>query len=335
MHKWLGFSAMCIGLFMAILDMQIVATSLPTIQQALHISPQAMSWIQTAYIIAEVITIPITGLLTRSLTMRGLFVLGVSIFTVASVGCAATNGFTSLIVWRILQGFAAGTMIPAVFSAVFLLFPPKLETFATSIAGVLAVVAPIVGPIVGGYITQTYSWHWLFLINIIPGMASALLGGWCLPKERLQWHFLRHLDFLGLVWLSIALASFVIGLKQAPNDGWTSWVVICLFVTSGICSWLFLRRSLKVNNPIAALSVLSDRRVMVACILNFTFGFGFFGATYLMPVFLALVREHNALEIGKVMLVTGVAQMLSFSKSAWMPGCSAPSVLPCLGLASP
>src|SRR5712671_1115470 len=120
---WLGFVLMCVGMFMAILDIQVVATSLPAIQNALAISRDAMSWIQTAYLIAEVIAIPLTGLLTRVLTLRWLFVAAVTLFTVASIGCAFSASFGTLIVFRVIQGFAGGTLIPAVFSAVFLLFP--------------------------------------------------------------------------------------------------------------------------------------------------------------------------------------------------------------------
>src|ERR1019366_978518 len=120
---WIGFATMCIGMFMAILDVQVVATSLPTIQSALAIPPDRMSWVQTAYLIAEVIAIPLTGLLTRTLSMRWLFVLAIAVFTLASSGCAASGSFNTLIFWRVLQGFSGGTLIPAVFSAVFLLFP--------------------------------------------------------------------------------------------------------------------------------------------------------------------------------------------------------------------
>ena len=159
---------MCVGMFMAILDVQVVATSLPTIQSALGIPRDQMSWIQTAYLIAEVIAIPLTGFLTRLLTMRWLFVISISIFTCASIGCAASGSFAVLLAWRVLQGLSGGTLIPAVFTAVFLLFPVRLQGIATTIAGVLAVLAPTVGPIVGGWITETYSWHWLFLVNVAP-----------------------------------------------------------------------------------------------------------------------------------------------------------------------
>ena len=104
---WLGFGAMCIGMFMAILDVQIVATSLPNIQTALSIAPDKMSWVQTAYLIAEVIAIPLTGMLMRMLTMRWLFVGATAVFTIASVGCAASGSFEELIAWRIVHAAAA------------------------------------------------------------------------------------------------------------------------------------------------------------------------------------------------------------------------------------
>jgi DHA2 family multidrug resistance protein len=129
-------------MFMAILDIQIVATSLPDIRGALDIDPAQMSWIQTAYLIAEIIAIPLTGLLTRMLGMRRLFVAALSIFIATSVGCAASGSLSALIAWRVLQGFSGGVLIPTVFSAVFLLFPVHRQDIATTLGGALAVLAP-------------------------------------------------------------------------------------------------------------------------------------------------------------------------------------------------
>ena len=308
---WAGFVAMSVGLFMAILDMQIVATSLPTIQTALGIDPEAMSWVQTAYIAAEVITIPITGLLTRALSMRGLFVLGVTLFAAASAGCAMSGGFAGLITFRIIQGFAAGTLIPSVFSAVFLLFPRRLEALATSIAGVVGVLAPTVGPIVGGWITHQYSWHWLFLINIVPAAGAAVTGWLCLPRDRLRPALLGQLDLFALLLLALSLTALIVALKQAPDDGWMSAIVLGLLLLSVAAGWAFVRRTRSSARPVVVLSVLRDRRTAVGCVLNFAFGFGLFGSVYLMPVFLALVRGHDSLEIGRIMLVTGLAQLIS------------------------
>ena len=120
---WLGYLALCLGMFMAILDIQIVASSLPTLREALHIKPTDLSWIQTAYLIAEIVAIPLTGWLTRLLSLRWLFVAAVTGFTAASIGCAASNHFEMLLVFRVLQGFCGGALIPIVFTSVFVLFP--------------------------------------------------------------------------------------------------------------------------------------------------------------------------------------------------------------------
>jgi MFS transporter, DHA2 family, multidrug resistance protein len=308
---WLGFLLMCLGMFMAILDIQIVATSLPTIQGALAISQDAMSWVQTVYLIAEVIAIPLTGLLTRALSLRGLFVTAVSLFTVASVGCAFSGSFAVLLVFRVLQGFTGGMLIPAVFSAVFLLFPARLHTVATTIGGVVAVLAPTVGPVVGGWITQTYSWHWLFLINGIPGLIVATSLPFLLPRQDTNFGELAKLDAFSLALMAVALAGLEVGLKEAPQRGWSSLICIGLFVVSAICASGFIHRTLRAAHPIVQLSTLRKRSFALGCVLSFCLGAGLFGSVYLMPVFLAFVRSHDAFEIGTIMLVTGIAQLIT------------------------
>ncbi len=301
---------MALGMFMAILDIQVVATSLPTIQSALGIAPELMSWVQTAYLIAEIIAIPLTGFLTRLLGMRWLFIVSISMFTVASAGCAASTGFESLIFWRVVQGFSGGSLIPAVFSAVFLLFPVRQQGLATTIAGVLAVLAPTIGPVVGGWVTEMWSWHMLFLINIVPGIVAAVLAGFFLPRSAVNPSELRRLDMAGLLFLAMALASLEIGLKEAQDRGWLSGVVVSLLALSAASAAGFVVRSLKGSHPIAELRLFRERNFLVGCIMSFALGVGLFGSVYLMPVFLAFVRGHGALEIGRIMLVTGATQLL-------------------------
>ncbi len=300
---------MALGMFMAILDIQVVVTSLPNIQAALDIPPEKMSWLQTAYLIAEVIAIPLTGLLTRVLTMRGLFVAAISLFSLASLGCAASGGFASLVAWRVVQGFAGGVLIPLVFTAVFLLFPLRQQTVATTLAGVLAVLAPTVGPLAGGWITETYSWHWLFLINIGPGIVAAALAAWFLPIEKTDVAHAWRIDIVALGLMALALASLEIALKEAPHHGWGSGLVLGLLVLSAASLWAFVRRSFARETPIVDLSALADRNFAISCALSFLLGIGLYGSVYLMPVFLGFVRGHDSLEIGTIMLVTGLAQL--------------------------
>jgi MFS transporter, DHA2 family, multidrug resistance protein len=308
---WPGFLLMCLGMFMAILDIQVVATSLPTIQQAFGISADAMSWIQTAYLIAEVVAIPLTGLLTRVLSLRWLFVGAITLFTMASVGCAFSGSFGVLIAFRVVQGFAGGTLIPAVFSAVFLLFPAKLHATATTVGGVIAVLAPTIGPVVGGWITQTWSWHWLFLINVVPGLIAAMTTPSLLPRQATRLADLKRLDGLSVVLAVAALASLEIGLKDAPREGWMSPHCAGLFLVTATAGVLFIRRTSRAASPVVDLSTLKRRSFAIGCALSFCLGVGLFGSVYLMPVFLAFVRGHEAFEIGCIMLVTGVAQLVT------------------------
>ncbi len=311
LRTWAGFVFMCVGMFMAILDIQIVATSLPTIQSALDIGTDQMIWIQTAYLTAEIVAIPLTGFLTARLGMRWLFVSAVAVFTIASIGCAESQTFAALIAWRIVQGFAGGTLIPAVFSAVFLLFPQRSQGLATTIAGVAAVFAPTVGPIVGGWITETYSWHWLFRINIAPGIIAALGAAIALRGQASNMRAARSVDAAALTLLAVGLTALQIGLKDAPTDGWLAPNVAALLLGFAVCAAWFVWRTARSPDPLVELRCFRDRNFAIGCALSFILGVGLFGSTYLMPFFLGLVREHDALRIGEIMLVTGIAQLIA------------------------
>jgi DHA2 family multidrug resistance protein len=305
---WAGFGAMCLGMFMAILDIQIVITSLPVIQSALRIGADQMSWVQTAYLIAEVIAIPLAGLLVRIFTLRRLFVGAIAVFTAASVGCAMSWGFSSLITFRVLQGAAGGVLIPLVFSAIFLLFERGLQqTLATTMGGVLAVLAPALGPIAGGWLTENLSWQWLFLINIGPGAVTLVLGYFCLNREPGNHGLLASLDWLSLVLIAVALAALEIGLKDAPDRGWFSPVVLGLFMLAAAGMAAAIRRPRAVID----FPLLRNRSLAYGCAVSFILGMVLFGSVYLMPVFLAFVRGHGPLDIGLIILVTGIAQLVT------------------------
>ncbi|WP_373505141.1 DHA2 family efflux MFS transporter permease subunit [Aestuariivirga sp.] len=306
--RWLGFAALCAGMFMAVLDIQIVITSLTVIEEALGIGADRMSWVQTAYLIAEVIAIPITGLLTRVFSLRWLVAGAITIFTLASIGCALSTGFDMLIAFRVIQGFAGGVLIPVVFSAIFLLFRPGPEqTIATTLGGMLAVLAPAVGPITGGLLTENFSWHWLFLINVLPGILTVAVAMICLPRETMQFGLLRRLDVVSLLFIALALAGLEIGLKEAPDLGWLSPTVLGLFAAFAFLMWFAIRRP----QPAVDFALLRDRHLAFGCGISFVLGIGLFGAVYLLPVFLAFVRHMGPVDIGVVVLVTGVAQIVS------------------------
>lgn len=306
--RWLGFVACCVGMFMAILDIQVVVTSLAVIEKALNIGEDQMSWIQTSYLIAESIAIPMTGLLLRVFAMRRLFAMSLLAFTFASIGCATSYGFYDLLSWRLLQGFSGGVIIPLVFSGIFLLFPKGIQqSIATTTGGFLAVLAPAVGPMAGGWITEHFTWHWLFLINVVPGIVAITVGYLTLPNGRLHLGLLKTLDWFSLVLMAVAMAALLIGLKEAPSQGWASaWVLFWFALAIGCAVWMWNRPA-----PAIMFHLLEDRALAYGCALSFVLGICLFSSVFLMPVFLAFVRGHGPLDTGSITLVTGIAQLVA------------------------
>ena len=307
---WVGFLAMAVGMFLAILDTQIVASSLPEIQTGLGIPLDQLSWVQTAYLMAEIVAIPLTGWLTRLMSTRGAFFTCICGFTAASLACAASSSFWSLASARVVQGFCGGALIPLVFSAVFLMFQWPARERAVLWAGLLAMLAPTLGPSAGGFITDRFSWHWLFLINVPPGIILALLVAWAVDVDRPDRRAFGSVDLLALPLLAVFLASLQLLLKQAPQRGWTNTDMLLLAGLCVACGGGLIRRLLRRPMPLIDLSAFRDRNFAAGCWFSFVLGMGLYGATYLLPVFLGLIRNYDALAIGGIMMVTGAAQLI-------------------------
>ena len=168
--RLVAFLAMCFGMFMAFLDIQVVSASLAEIQAGLAASSDEITWVQTSYLIAEVVAIPLSGFLSRALGTRIMFAIAAAGFTVASLMCGLSSSMNEMIVWRALQGFIGGGMVPTVFASAYIIFPRSRMPVVTPLIGLVATLAPTIGPTVGGYLTDVLSWHWLFFINVVPGI---------------------------------------------------------------------------------------------------------------------------------------------------------------------
>jgi DHA2 family multidrug resistance protein len=328
---WLGFIAMCVGMFMAILDIQVVASSLPNIGKALAIPNDSLSWIQTSYLIAEIVAIPLTAFMTRVLSVRWLFAGATFAFTLASIGCAASNNFAELIVFRTIQGFFGGVLIPAVFTTVFELFPRRLHTAATVIAGTFAMIAPTVGPAFGGYLTQTYSWHAIFLVNVGPGIVVGSLVALCIRAGEPDWRELKHIDLVTIVLAAIFLASLELLLKEGPKRDWHGEFVDALAIICPVSFVIAVQQCLRRKKPFVDLRRFNDRSFSVACVLSFILGMGLYSSVYLLPLFLGFVRQHTALEIGEVMIVAGIAQLIAAPIAALLEPRMNPLVMVTIG----
>lgn len=306
---WLGFAAMCLGMFLAILDIQIVASALPELQAGLKIPMTSLSWTQTAYLIAEVIAITLTGWLGRALSTGGLFVIAVVGFTVFSVGCAESDGFYEFIVFRTLQGLFGGAIIPTVFTVGYRLFPPRLQARATMIAGVFAMTAPALGPLIGGYIAESANWRWLFLVNVGPGVAVALVVAATIRVDRGERRLLTRVDAAAVLLLTLFLAGIELFLKQGSGHGWLAPTTLGLLVIVLASGPALARRCLRSAEPLVDFTLFRDPWFAAGCWYSFVLGMGLYGATYLMPLFLGFVRDHEPLDVGLIMVVTGAAQL--------------------------
>src|SRR5580700_8551188 len=173
-RDWIGVLAMGTGLFMAIMDVQIVTSSLTQIQGGLSASADEIAWVQTSYLIADIVMVPLSGTLSRLLSTRVLFVTAALGFTGASALCATATSLGQMIVFRAMQGFSGGAMMPLVFPVIYTKFRmPQLATIMVLISLILTMSSTL-GPTIGGYLTDTFSWHWLFLVNLPPGIAVAV-----------------------------------------------------------------------------------------------------------------------------------------------------------------
>jgi DHA2 family multidrug resistance protein len=191
------------------------------------------------------------------------------------------------------------------------------------------VIAPSTGPVIGGLITENLSWHWLFLINVGPGLVTLLLALTCLPREPMQPKLLRSLDFTSLVFIAVSLAALEIGLKEAPDRGWLSPVTLALFAVFAALIALTVRRP----SPAVDFSLFRDRHLAYGCALSFILGIGLYGSVYLLPVFLSLVRYMGPVEIGMIVLVTGLAQLVSAPLSVVLDRLAPPRLLSVIGYA--
>src|SRR4051812_102636 len=307
-RRLIAFIAMVFGMFMAILDVQIVSASLTEIQAGLSASSNEISWVQTAYLIAEVVMIPLSGFLSRALGTRILFAVSAAGFTAASLMCGLSTSINEMIVWRLIQGFIGGAMIPTVFATSFMIFPRSRMGLITPLIGLVATLAPTIGPTIGGYLTDTLSWHWLFFINIVPGIVVTIMAFTLIDFDKPNFKLFEHFDWWGLVFMAGFLGALEYVLEEGPRNDWfgDNTVLISAWV-SGLSAVAFFARVLSAREPIVDLRAFADRNFALGSLFSFVLGIGLYGLTFLYPIYLAQIRGYNALMIGETMFVSGLA----------------------------
>ncbi|WP_322743254.1 DHA2 family efflux MFS transporter permease subunit [Marivivens aquimaris] len=327
-----GFFLMVCGMFMAILDIQIVAASLPDIQSGVAASMDEVTWVQTAYLVAEVVMIPLSGWLARVMSTRWLFAASSFGFTLMSLACGFAWDINSLIVFRALQGFLGGAMIPTVFAANFKLFPPERQMIGTVVIGLTATVAPSIGPTLGGWLTQQLSWHWLFFVNVLPGLLSTVAVPLIVDIDRPNWKLFRRIDLPGIVLIAGFLGSLEFVLDEGPREDWFDSHEIMLFAAiSAISGILLFWRAFTIKEPIITFGAFKNRNFTVGCILTFVLGICLFGQSFILPQVLSRVRGFNSFQIGQVMWVTGAAMFFTAPLVGRLNGLLDPRILLAVG----
>jgi DHA2 family multidrug resistance protein len=311
-QKVFAFASMCVGMFIALLDIQIVSASLRDIGGGLSAGADDAAWIQTSYLIAEIVVIPLSGWLSHVFSTRWLFAASAAGFTAASLLCGIAWDIHSMIAFRALQGFLGGSMIPMVFTTAFVFFDGKQRVIAAATIGALASLAPTLGPTLGGWITDHWSWHWLFFVNLAPGLFVAIVVPMLVKIDQPDLGLLKTGDYPGIALIAVFLGCLEYTLEEGPRWDWmqdttirtTAWI-------TAISGMLFIWRGLTAAHPVVDLRALKDRNFALGCLFSFVTGIGLFSSIYLTPLFLGRVEGYSALQIGKAVFSTGVFQILA------------------------
>ena len=275
--KFAIFGVMAFGQFMALIDIQIVAASLNEVQAGLSAAPQEISWVQTTYLIAELVMIPFAAYLAQAMSTRWLFATSAGLFTISSALCGAAWNIESMTLFRAIQGFVGGAMVPTVFATGFAMFDEKQRAVIPALLGMVSVLAPTLGPSVGGWITDAWGWRWVFYINVVPGILVTFFAIRLIRVDRPNWSMLRNIDWTHLVSMALFLGGLEYVLEEGGTGDWfadkevaiAGWVAFVGFL-------LFLERSFYSKLPVVSLSPFRKPTFIFACVFNLVIGFGLY-----------------------------------------------------------
>jgi DHA2 family multidrug resistance protein len=309
---FLGFGGMVLGQFMAMLDIQIVNSSLTEIQSGLGASADEISWIQTIYLLAEVITIPLAAYLSKLFGTRPFFVASTIAFVFTSILVGLSTSFETMIFFRALQGMAAGFLIPAGFATAMTAFPPDKRVTANVVFGLVVTLAPTIGPTLGGWLTEAMSWRWLFFINVAPGALVIFLvgryGGFDEPDPSLA----KGIDWTGLGLMTVFLLAMQYAIEEGASENWfEDDLILWLTVTAVVTGVAFIWRQVTYRQPIVSLKPFTNKEFTFGFLMSFVAGASTFGGSFLIPIFLGQVLQYNALQVGTTMVVSGIAMFVS------------------------
>lgn len=312
-RNWIALVGGLIGAFMAILDIQITNSSLKDIQGALSATLDESSWISTSYLVAEMIAIPLSGWLSMALGKRRYLTWTTVVFTLSSLLCSISWNMTSMIVFRAIQGFSGGALIPLAFSLVVQLLPVNKRAVGMAMFGVTATFAPSIGPTLGGWLTENLSWHYIFYINLPPAMVLIAMIRYGLDDEPLNINSLLKADWLGIITMALGLGCLEVVLEEGNREEWfSSSFIITLAAISTVSLTYFIINELQHKKPLVNLRLLGNRHFAMSCLAYLILGMALLGSIYVLPLYLTQIQHYNAMEIGGVLMWMGFPQLLIF-----------------------
>jgi DHA2 family multidrug resistance protein len=311
LKTWMAVFGSIIGAFIAVLNIQITNASLPNIQGAIGAGIDDGGWISTAYLVAEIVVIPLTAFLTPVFSLRRYLLGNTILFLVMSVSCAFAHNLTEMIVLRAMQGFFGGVLIPMAFTITLTMLPRSKQPIGLAMFAVSATFAPAIGPTIGGYLTENYGWQYIFYVNLVPG-AIMLATLWpSLKPGPMNLGLLRQGDWFGIATLAIGLASLQTVLEEGNKDDWFgSAFIVRLSIIAVVSLALFLWIELTIEKPLLNLRLLKRRNFGLGSLAAVILGMALYGSVYLLPVYLSQTQGYNSEQVGMVLAWTGLPQLV-------------------------
>jgi len=310
---WLIAMGVMMATFMEVLDTSIANIALPHIAGSLSATPEEATWVLTSYLVSNAIVLPTTGWLANHFGRKRVFISCIAMFTIASALCGLAWSLPTLIFARILQGIGGGAMVPIAQSIMLESFPRQKRGAAMAIFAQGVVVAPILGPTLGGWITDSYSWRWIFYINLPVGIMAILAAQWLVEDPPyIQRNKSATIDYVGFGLLAVWLATLQILLDKGQEADWFGAVWVRWFTLASVSSLAaFIWWQLRAKHPLVDLSVFKNRNFTIGLILMTTLGAILYGTTAQIPLFLQTLMGYPALQSGYAMSPRGIAAFIT------------------------
>ena len=311
-NKWLVALAVMMATIIEVLDMTISNVALDHIRGSLSAGVDEAAWVLTSYIIGNAIVIPLTGWLSSVFGRKRFFLFCVTLFTISSLFCGSALNLQTLVFFRVLQGLSGGVMMPLSQAILMETFPPREQATAMAVWGIGMMLGPILGPIVGGWITDNYSWRWIFYINLPVGALAFLLLALILVDPPYIKREVKRVDWLGLSFLVLGMGSLQILLDKGERLDWfSSDLIITLTILSTVGLLLFVVQELRTKEPVVDLRILRNRTFAVGTVFTTVVMFGLYGTFVLIPLYCQLLAGYTPLLAGQVLSIQSLGTFFS------------------------